>query len=88
MKDVTELPTKQNVVMNDEQIIVKPIYAKIPQLAKLCGLSKSTIYRILDRWEDEPNGVSDMYISISATLKVVKIESFEGYLKTINKKWM
>lgn len=88
MKNVTEIPTKQNTVTNDEQIKVKPIYAKVPQLAKLCGLSKSSIYRILDRWEDEPNGIEDMFVSISATLKVVEIEKFKDYLRSINKKWM
>ncbi|WP_301420196.1 helix-turn-helix domain-containing protein [Mammaliicoccus lentus] len=88
MKNVTEIPTKVNTITSDEQINVKPIYAKVPQLAKLCGLSKSTIYRILDRWEDEPNGIDDMFVSISATLKVVEIEKFKDYLRSINKKWM
>lgn len=88
MKNVTEIPTKVNTITSDEQIRVEAIYAKVPQLAKLCGLSKSTIYRILDRWEDEPNGIEDMFVSISATLKVVEIEKFKSYLRTINKKWM
>lgn len=88
MKNVTEIPTRQNTVTSDEQIKVELIYAKVPQLAKLCGMSKSTIYRILDRWEDEPNGIDDMYVSVSSTLKVVEIEKFKTYLRIINKKWM
>ncbi|WP_239749982.1 helix-turn-helix domain-containing protein [Mammaliicoccus sp. H-M34] len=88
MKNITEIPTRQNTVTSDEQIKVEAIYAKVPQLAKLCGMSKSTIYRILDRWEDEPNGIDDMYVSVSATLKVVEIEKFKTYLRIINKKWM
>ncbi|WP_239734660.1 helix-turn-helix domain-containing protein [Mammaliicoccus sp. G-M28] len=88
MKNVTEIPTRQNTITRDEQIVVQPIYAKVPQLAKLCGFSKSTVYRILDRWEDEPNGIDDMFVSISATLKVVEIEKFKTYLRIINKKWM
>ncbi|WP_239703032.1 MULTISPECIES: helix-turn-helix domain-containing protein [unclassified Mammaliicoccus] len=81
-------PIKTNTVTNENQIVFLPIYSKIATLADLCNVSKSTIYRIIDRYDKEPNGVEDMYISLSATLKLVEIEKFKEYLRTINKSWM
>ncbi len=88
MKDVTELPTKQNVVMNEEQIKVEPVYCKIAALPKLIGISKSSIYRILREYDEEPNGIDDLYVSLSATLTIVDIKKFKAYLKTRHRKWM
>lgn len=88
MTNVKTIPTKENTVINEEQIIFKPLYAKAPFLAKMFGMSRSTVDRILKRWEKEPNGIDEMYISLSETLKLVDIEQFRGYLKTLNKKWM
>ncbi|WP_239727998.1 MULTISPECIES: helix-turn-helix domain-containing protein [unclassified Mammaliicoccus] len=88
MTNVKTIPTKENTVINEEQIIFKPLYAKAPILANMFGMSRSTVDRILKRWEKEPNGIDEMYISISETLKLVDIEQFRGYLKTLNKKWM
>ncbi len=88
MTNVKTIPTKENTVINGEQIIFKPQYAKAPLLAKMFGMSRFTVDRILKRWEKEPNGIDEMYISVSETLKLVDIEQFRGYLKTLNKKWM
>ncbi|WP_239761094.1 helix-turn-helix domain-containing protein [Mammaliicoccus sp. N-M51] len=88
MKNVTEIPTKQNVVMNDEQIKVSPIYAKIATLPKLIGVSKSTIYRVLKEYDQNSNGIENMYVSLSSTLTIVDIEKFKAYLNTRHKKWL
>lgn len=88
MSKVKPMPTKENTVTNEEQIVFKPLYAKAPHLAKIFGMSRSTVDRILKRWEKEPNGIDEMYVSLSETLKVVEIEQFKAYLRTLNKKWM
>lgn len=88
MKNVTEIPTKSNVVTDPEQIKVEPIYCKIAALPKLIGISKSSIYRILREYDEEPNGIDDLYVSLSATLTIVDIKKFKAYLKTRHRKWM
>ncbi|ASE35355.1 helix-turn-helix domain-containing protein [Mammaliicoccus sciuri] len=88
MNKIKTMPTKENTVTKEEQIVFKPLYAKAPYLAKIFGMSRSTVDRILKRWEKEPNGIDEMYVSLSETLKVVEIEQFKAYLRTLNKKWM
>ncbi|OOV36875.1 helix-turn-helix domain-containing protein [Mammaliicoccus sciuri] len=88
MKDVTELPTKQNTVTDPTQIVVLPIYAKISTLPKLIGISKSSIYRILREYDEESNGIENMYVSLSATLTIVDIKKFQAYLNTRHKTWL
>ena len=88
MKDVTEIPTKQNTVTDPTQVVVNPIYAKIATLPKLVGISKSSIYRILREYDEEPNGIENMYVSLSATLTIVDIKKFKAYLNTRHRRWM
>ena len=42
-----DLPTKENVVTEPKQVIVKPIMAKPNAIAKLFGISYSSVNRIL-----------------------------------------
>lgn len=88
MKNVTEIPTKTNTVTDPKQIKIEPIYCKISALPKLIGISKSSIYRILREYDEEPNGIDDLYVSLSATLTIVDIKKFKAYLKTRHRKWM
>ena len=88
MKNVTQIPTKTNTVTDPTQIVVHPLYAKIAALPALFGISKSSIYRILREYDEEPNGISDLYVSLSATLTIVDIKKFQAYLNTRHRKWM
>lgn len=88
MKDVTEFPTKSNVVTAPEQIRVEPIYCKISALPKLIGVSKSTIYRVLKEYDENTNDIENLYVSLSATLTIVDIKKFKAYLNTRHRKWM
>ncbi|OEK71092.1 pathogenicity island protein [Staphylococcus equorum] len=88
MTEVKQIPTKRNVITDSEQIKVEPIYCKISALPKLIGVSKSTIYRVLKEYDVEPNGVEDLYVSLSATLTIVDIKKFKEYLNTKHRKWM
>ena len=46
-----DLPTKENVVTEPTQVVVKPIMAKPNAIAKLFGISYSSVYRILKEYE-------------------------------------
>ena len=87
MSEIQQIPTKNNVVTDPEQIKIQPIYAKISTLPKLIGVSKSTIYRVLKEYDEEPNGIEGLYVSLSSTLTIVDIKKFKEYLNTRHKKW-
>ena len=88
MSEVTEIPTKTNTVTDPTQIVVSPLYCKVSALPKLIGISKSSIYRILKEYDEEQNGIENMYVSLSATLTIVDIKKFQAYLNTRHKTWL
>ncbi|UFA56956.1 helix-turn-helix domain-containing protein [Staphylococcus aureus] len=81
-------PTKENVVMEPNQVIVKPLFAKPNTLASIFGISYSSVNRILKEWEKDSKGVDDLYYSLSSTMIVISIPRFEEYMKARHKKWM
>lgn len=83
-----QLPTKENVIMEEKQVIARPLFARPSALAKLMGVSYSTVRRVLIEWEEDHRGIDDLYYSLSSTLTVINIERFENYLKLRNKEWM
>ena len=54
-----DLPTKENVVTEPKQVIVKPIMAKPNAIAKLFGISYSSVNRILKEYDKDNKGVED-----------------------------
>lgn len=88
MSDVKQIPTKTNTVTDPNQIVVSPLYCKVSALPKLIGISKSSIYRILKEYDEEQNGIGNMYVSLSATLTIVDIKKFQAYLNTRHKTWL
>ncbi|HBO6125548.1 TPA: helix-turn-helix domain-containing protein [Pseudomonas aeruginosa] len=83
-----DLPTKENVVTEPKQVIVKPIMAKPNAIAKLFGVSYSSVNRILKEYDKDNKGVEDLYYSLSSTMTVISIPRFEEYMKKRHKKWM
>ena len=83
-----DLPTKENVVTEPKQVVVKPIMAKPNAIAKLFGISYSSVYRILKEYEKDDKGVEDLYYSLSPTMTVISIDGFKEYLSKRHKGWL
>lgn len=83
-----DLPTKENIIIEPKQVVVKPMFAKPNALASIFGISYSSTNRILKEWEKDPKGVDDLYYSLSSTMTVISIPRFEEYMKKRHKGWM
>lgn len=83
-----DLPTKENVVTEAKQVLVKPIMAKPNAIAKLFGISYSSVNRILKEYDKDNKGIDDLYYSLSSTMTVISITRFEEYMKQRHKKWL
>lgn len=83
-----DLPTKENIVTEPKQVVVKPMFAKPNTLASIFGISYSSVNRILKEWEKDSKGVDDLYYSLSSTMTVISIPRFEEYMKQRHKDWM
>ncbi|MGC7583114.1 helix-turn-helix domain-containing protein [Staphylococcus epidermidis] len=83
-----DLPTKENVVTEPKQVVVKPIMAKPNAIAKLFGISYSSVYRILKEYEKDNKGVEDLYYNLSPTMTVISIDGFKEYLGKRHKGWL
>lgn len=81
-------PSKENVVMEAEQVVVKPLFAKPHALASIFGISYSSVNRILKEWEKDSKGIDDLYYSLSSTMTVISIPRFEDYMKKRHKGWL
>lgn len=80
--------TKQNTVLEPEQVVANPIYCAPKAIGELFGFSRSTTSRLLNEYKENDRGVKDMYLSLSSTLVVIKIEKFEQWLKLKNGEWL
>lgn len=83
-----EEPTKENTVLEQKQVLVKPMFAKPHALASIFGISYSSVNRILKEWEKDSKGVDDLYYSLSSTMTVISIARFEDYMKKRHKGWL
>ncbi|WP_418129170.1 helix-turn-helix domain-containing protein [Staphylococcus sp. HKU1] len=80
--------TRQNTVLEPEQVIANPIYCAPKAIGELFGFSRSTTSRLLNEYKENDRGVKDMYLSLSSTLVVIKIEKFEQWLRLKNGEWL
>lgn len=83
-----DLPTKENVVTEPKQIVVKPVMAKPNAIAKMFGVSYSTVNRILKEYDKDNKGVRELYYSLSSTMTVISIDGFREYLSKRHKSWL
>ena len=83
-----EEPTKENTILETEQVITHPIYCAPKAIGELFGFSRSTTSRLLNEYKENDRGVKDMYLSLSSTLVVIKIEKFEAFLRAKNGEWL
>ena len=83
-----QLPTKENVALEPEQVVFKPLFARPKSISKMFGISSSTTRRIILEYEKDHKGVKNMFYSLSSTLTVINIEKFEEYLSKRHKEWM
>lgn len=83
-----EEPTKENTILEREQVIAHPIYCSPKTIGELFGFSRSTTSRLLNEYKENDRGVKDMYLSLSSTLVVIKIEKFERWLQLKNGEWL
>lgn len=83
-----DLPTKENVVTEPKQVVVKPIMAKPNAIAKMFGISYSTVNRILKEYDKDNKGVEGLYYSLSSTMTVISIDGFREYLSKRHKGWL
>lgn len=86
--NLQNLPTKENVVTEPNQVVVKPIMAKPNAIAKLFGISYSSVNRILKEYDKDNKGIDDLYYSLSSTMTVISNPRFEEYMKQRHKDWM
>ncbi|ERS93592.1 hypothetical protein [Staphylococcus simulans] len=83
-----QLPTKENVALEPEQVVFKPMFARPKAISEMFGISSSTTRRIILEYEKDHKGVENMFYSLSSTLTVINIEKFEEYLSKRHKEWM
>ncbi|AMG96664.1 hypothetical protein [Staphylococcus simulans] len=83
-----QLPTKENVALEPEQVVFKPLFARPKAISEMFGISSSTTRRIILEYEKDYKGVENMFYSLSSTLTVINIEKFEEYLSKRHKEWM
>lgn len=83
-----DLPTKENVVTEPNQVVVKPIMAKPNAIAKMFGISYSTVNRILKEYDKDNKGVEGLYYRLSSTMTVISIDGFREYLSKRHKGWL
>ncbi|WP_059747368.1 helix-turn-helix domain-containing protein [Staphylococcus haemolyticus] len=83
-----DLPTKENVITEPKQVVVKPIMAKPNAIAKMFGMSYSTVNRILKEYDKDDKGVKELYYSLSSTMTVISIDGFREYLSKRHKSWL
>ncbi|WP_057510580.1 hypothetical protein [Staphylococcus simulans] len=83
-----QLPTKENVALEPEQVVFKPLFARPKAISEMFGISSSTTRRIILEYEKDHKGVENMFYSLSSTLTVINIEKFEEYLSKRHKEWM
>ncbi|MEB6835691.1 helix-turn-helix domain-containing protein [Staphylococcus simulans] len=83
-----DIPTKENVALEPEQVVFKPLFARPKAISEMFGISSSTTRRIILEYEKDHKGVENMFYSLSSTLTVINIEKFEEYLSKRHKEWM
>lgn len=83
-----EEATKENTVLESRQVLVNPINCTPKSIGDLFGFSRSTTSRLLNEYKENDRGIKDMYLSLSSTLVVIKIEKFEEWLKSKNGEWL
>lgn len=81
MSKVEELPKRENVALKDDVITYEPKYAQPAALARIVGVSRTTIFRLLKSYQDNNYGIENLEISLSPTLKVVNIEKFIAFMQ-------
>lgn len=81
MHKVLELPTRENSLLDAEAVKIQPIYARKEVIARLFGISKITVYRILKRAEAEEYE-KQLTIDVSSNCTLIHIKNFEDFLKT------
>ena len=85
MPKVITPATPENTLTGDE-VFVKPLYARATNIHKLFDFSQSTTYNILRDYDEDNQGIEDLYISYSGTMCLINIEKFIAYLQTRHKK--
>lgn len=85
---MTQIPTKQNSVELEGQVVFYPLYGKPTTIAKVFDVGKSTVYRWLREYDEDNLGVKDLYLNLSSSMTRIDIEKMREYLKLKNKKWL
>lgn len=88
VQNLKDKVTKQNTLLEPEQVVANPIYCAPKAIGELFGFSRSTTSRLLNEYKENDRGVKDMYLSLSSTLVVIKIEKFEQWLRLKNGEWL
>ncbi|WP_354680344.1 hypothetical protein MRN59_00145 [Macrococcoides caseolyticum] len=79
-------PTPENTLENPDSVVIPIVYAKKDVLARMYGMSGSTVSRLVQRAKEE--GIKNIAIRVSMTQTIYHIESFENYLKSIDSKFL
>ncbi len=89
MAQVYELePTPVVTIMHEDEIkSVEPVYCKIAAVPKYLGVSRSTALRLIQDAEDTEE-FNDIVVSLSPTLKLVRLKVLDKFIAARHKKWM
>lgn len=86
MAEIIDVPNKQNSILDAEAVVIEPIYAQREAIARLFGISASTVSRYLKMAEDAR--VEEITIKVSYNLTLIHIKNFENYLKKFHKLYL
>lgn len=82
-----EAPTLENTIMKPEQVTTHPIYVNKATAAKICSVSKSTIYSWLKDAE-ESGDWPNLSIRPSATITLIHLKTLKQYLISRNRNFL
>lgn len=79
-------PTPENTLQNPDSVVIMPVYAKKDVLARMYGMSGSTVSRLVERAKKD--GIDNIAIRVSMTQTIYHIENFQSYLESIDSKFL
>ncbi|MBF9297238.1 MULTISPECIES: helix-turn-helix domain-containing protein [Mammaliicoccus] len=88
MSNLKILPNEKNVIVDSEQVVFNPIYAKPGPVGKAFGVSRTTVYNWLKSYEQDNLGIEGLYLDLTPGLTLINIQKLEEFLKKKHKKWL
>ncbi|WP_436881768.1 helix-turn-helix domain-containing protein [Mammaliicoccus sciuri] len=88
MSNLKILPNEKNVIVDSDQVVFNPIYAKPGPVGKAFGVGRTTVYNWLKSYEQDNLGIEGLYLDLTPGLTLINIQKLEEFLKKKHKQWL